>query len=151
MQTNFFYNADTSEFYVLRTVFAVTAIIVLIIALTLGVKMLFFPAAIVGRVMNADNVLYNYEWFFNKYQSIQAAERNVKESIDSYDRWRKSVPANPEKWSYSAHEENGRLNTNISGIQMHWNELVADYNAKSSMVSKNIFKSGKLPARINLQ
>jgi hypothetical protein len=41
----------------------------------------------VNKTINADNAIYNYEWFKQKYEEIQATKiqiDNIKLSLDQY-------------------------------------------------------------------
>ena len=129
--------------------------------LVLGVagKLLFFgktivhntidtPREINNRVMNADNAIYNYEWFKQQEADIKRLylqETNHKLALESY---KETLPENTAQWDMFMRDEYSRLSSNYRAQTDMVNRAIANYNAKSSMVTKSIFKDN-LPSNLS--
>lgn len=118
-------------------------------------KIIFFPARtaqkgvesayeITDKTLDADNVIYNYEWFKQQYEDIQATRRkreNAKQAILSFKK-----TAGPRKnWTFEDKNEYARLNSVHLGLNNHLENLIATYNARSKMATRSIFKEGLIP------
>lgn len=104
---------------------------------------------IVDKTINADNAIYNYEWFKQTYEDIQAlknkteiAQKQVEQfKIDAGDR---------SKWTFEDKTEFSRLQSVSQGLQSQLEDVVATYNARAKMANRSIFKDGLIPNMINL-
>lgn len=105
---------------------------------------------IVNRTIDADNVLYNYEWFKQRYQDIQAVDAKVK-SANLAVLGLKTELGSRDEWKRQDREEVQRLSTIHLGLQHQRNDLVAEYNARSKMANRSIFRSGELPESISIE
>ena len=75
------------------------------------------------KVQDADNRLYNYQWFYDQYQQCKATAQNAK--------------------LLEGEEQKGTL--------MVLNSMIAEYNSKSSqIVNAALFKADDLPYRLEL-
>lgn len=152
MKWSSYYDEKTDNLKVGKVILTVFVMVVLMLALFFVVKLVFIPArtvaGILDTVTDSDYVLYNYEWFYNKYQTIEARRAQVFTAVQAHETWKESVAGI--EWKYSEREENGRLQTIIQGLRYNLNELIADYNAKNSMVTREIFKGKDLPEKIEL-
>jgi hypothetical protein len=102
---------------------------------------------IVTKTLDADNVIYNYEWFKKAYHAIQAVEHQIKNIQQEKKEFKQD--AGPRKdWTFEDKTESSRLSATISGLKNHRNSLIAEYNAKSKMINRKIFKGGDLPEEI---
>lgn len=91
------------------------------------------PARIVQKTFDADNVIYNYEWFRQQYQDVQAMDGKI---------------ATMEAGALSAEgDEKARLSSVVLGLKTKRQQMVADYNARGSMANRSIFTAG-LPQQI---
>lgn len=98
---------------------------------------------IIDKTYDADNAIYNYEWFEQQYQDIQATERiirNTKAEMDAY----KELYGNTSSWDWQTKKDYSSLQGVYLGQQNYYEGLVAKYNARSEMANRNIFKD-KLP------
>lgn len=105
------------------------------------------PAKVIEKTMDADNVIQNYEWFkqtaddytatLTKIDNAEAALKNFEESARPRD-----------KWTFEDKNEWARLNTNITGLKSFANDLVAQYNARSKMLNRKLFKGTDVPYRL---
>lgn len=103
---------------------------------------------IIDKTYDADNALYNYEWFKTQYEKIQANRQQVEHTITAIEDVKKTYGNDTLKWDYIVKEEYSRLNTIKLGLQNQEENLVAEYNARSKMANKNIFKD-KLPMNVD--
>ena len=75
------------------------------------------------KVQDADNRLYNYQWFYDQYQQCNATAQNVK--------------------LLNGDEKTGTL--------MVLNSMIAEYNSKSSqIINAALFKADDLPYKLEL-
>lgn len=102
---------------------------------------------VIEKTYDADNAIYNYEWFKQQYEDIQAAGRvikNTKIELASY----KEMYGDPKEWDWQTKQDYNSINTKYLGQKNHYESLVADYNARSEMANRNIFKD-KLPLHVD--
>jgi hypothetical protein len=102
---------------------------------------------VIARTYNADNAIYNYEWFKKQEQDIKATEQQIQNTISERDNFR-VVYGDASTWDWSTKEEYARLSTTLTGQKNYYADLVADYNARSNMANREIFKDG-LPRQID--
>ena len=138
----------------------ILGIIILIVVLVIVGRIVLFPlfvvskvidagAGIVTRTLDPDNIIYNYEWFKLKYEEYLATENKIKNAQFTLALFK--TDAGPrDKWSFEDKNESSRLNSIVLGLKNYIEDVVAEYNAKSRMVNRSIFKAGDkvLPERI---
>lgn len=100
------------------------------------------------KVLNADNAIYNYEWFKQKYQDIEASKRNYKVAKANYDSYVSDL-GDRSTWGFEDKGEVARLNAVVLGIQTNLEGQIGDYNARASMATRNIFEDHVLPNYID--
>jgi len=111
------------------------------------------PLTQVGRVVNktidADNMIYNYEWFKQQYQDIQAIDKKILESTIAVTKLENDL-GDRKDWHRLDREEHARLASVELGLKQQRADLVATYNARSKMTNRSIFKTGdsELPETI---
>lgn len=76
------------------------------------------------KVVNPTSIVYNYEWYYDQYNSILAQEANI-EVIN---------PEAPER----------------AGMIMILNRNISEYNSKSRQITRNLWKADDLPQTIQL-
>lgn len=145
----------------MKTVYVVIITVMLLIALVSGgwvLKAVLLPAKtvttqidsagnIIDKTYNADNAIYNYEWFKTQYEDIQATERiitNTKTEMDAY----KEMYGNVSNWDWQTKQDYNSLQKKFLGQQNYYEDLIADYNARSNMANREIFKD-KLPLHVD--
>lgn len=101
-----------------------------------------------NKILNADNAIYNYEWFKQKYQDIEASKRNYKLAKANYDSFVLSLGERT-TWTFEDKTEVARLNAVVLGIQTNLEGQIGDYNARANMATRNIFEDGVLPSYID--
>ena len=101
---------------------------------------------IIDKTYNADNAIYNYEWFKSQFEKIKATELqidNTKMELDDY----KELYGNATNWDWQTKQDYNQLRTTYLGQKNHYETLVAKYNSRSKMSNRNIFID-KLPFNI---
>ena len=102
---------------------------------------------IIDLTYDAESAIYNYEWFKTQYEDIEATERiirNTKAEMDAY----KSMYGNTSAWDWQTRQDYNSLQGKCLGQQNFYEDLVADYNARSKMANREIFKD-KLPLHVD--
>ena len=99
-------------------------------------------SGVVDRTFNADAVLANYEWFKQTYADVLALEHQAFAAQDALDRFRSD---NSKPWGYQESAEYSRLNAILLGLTNQRFNLVAQYNARSRMTNRSLFKTHDLP------
>jgi hypothetical protein len=80
---------------------------------------------VVSKTVNADSIIYNYQWFYDQYNAIKAQKANLA----VYD---------PSSMEYK-------------GMKLVLNRNIADYNSRSSQLNRNLWKASDLPYTITLE
>ena len=98
----------------------------------------------VDKVINADNAIYNYEWFKQKKADIDATGRQYKVAKVNYDSYVNSL-GERSTWGFEDKGEVARLNAVVLGLQTNLESQIGDYNARANMATRNIFEDHVLP------
>ncbi len=93
---------------------------------------------IIQKTYKADNVIYNYEWFKQTAEDIKAAEAQTQIAKDSLTSFEQAAGPR-DKWTFEDRTEDSRLRAVFQGLQGHYTQLVADYNARAAEANRNIF------------
>lgn len=102
---------------------------------------------VVDKTVDADNVVYNYEYFKSQYREILAMDAKIATADSSlHDFLANSGPR--ETWDFRDKEEASRLRTVLSGMQNVRAEMVAQYNARAAMANRKLFMGSDVPAAI---
>ena len=107
-------------------------------------------ARVIGKTIDADNVIYNYEWFKRRYQAIESINAKVASSQLAVTTF-KAEAGERSAWKREDREEAARLSSILLGLRQQRNDLAAEYNARSDMANRAIFKSGELPESISIE
>lgn len=99
---------------------------------------------ITDKTLDADNVIYNYEWFKSQKEAISASYQKLVIAQDAVKKFEDSAGARKE-WTFEDKNEHARLNAVAQGIESITKDMIAEYNAKSQMANRNIFKDGLIP------
>lgn len=108
-------------------------VIALVLLAAWGVKILVTPAAIVGKTLDADNVITKYEWFYDAAGVINSRVAQVAAH--------RTLVANT-----TDPAEKSRLNIEIAGMQQSCRQMMQQYNANASKVNVALFKTAGTPA-----
>lgn len=115
-----------------------------------GILTLPFRAAsgVAERTFNADNMIHNYEWFKRQYQDVQAIGVKIGAAEASLASFEQSAGARS-TWKFEDRQEWARLNNVLLGLRGQRAQMVAEYNAKTQMANRNLFRTSDLPAELN--
>ena len=102
---------------------------------------------IIDKTYDAENAIYNYEWFKTQYEKILAAEIQINNTAKQVSEF-KEMYGDPKEWEWSTQEEYSRLSVTLLGQKNQYELLVAEYNARSQMANRNIFQD-KLPFNVD--
>lgn len=103
---------------------------------------------LIQKTYDANNVIYNYEWFKSRYEAIQAIDPKISNAQASVTGFESS--AGPRStWTFEDKTEDARLNSVVLGLQNQKQDLIAEYNARAKEANRNIFQNN-LPTFINL-
>jgi hypothetical protein len=97
---------------------------------------------VVDRTLSADAIIANYEWFKQAYQDVLAIDNQASNAEAALSRFKAD---NPKPWDYPTSTEYARLNAIVLGLLNQRQNLVAQYNARSRMVNRSLFKTHDLP------
>ena len=128
-------------------------VIIAIIALGLGVKIVFFPVKalhtgidmgydIMEQTLDAENAIYNYEWFLQTAEDIIALNKKEKRAEQSIQEFLLTADDSREDKN-----ELARLRAIKTGLSNMLDDTIAKYNARSKMANRAIFKDN-LPSNM---
>lgn len=103
---------------------------------------------IVTKTYQANNAIYNYHWFKERAEAIKATENKIKVAKDSAIFFETSAGSRKD-WTFEDKTEHARLSSVVQGLKSHYEDIVAEYNARAKEVDRNIFQ--ELPLFFNLQ
>lgn len=99
------------------------------------------PARVVQKTFDADNMIYNYEWFRQQYADIQAMDQKIAASQASLDAFEAS--AGPRSgWASSDRNRWDFLNSQVLGLTNQRTTMVATYNGRASQANRSVFMAG---------
>ncbi|MCL2139198.1 MAG: hypothetical protein FWH41_06665 [Treponema sp.] len=79
---------------------------------------------VMKKVTEPNRIVQNYEWFYDQYHAIQAQRQNIKLMPDG--------------------------SADKTGTQMVLNNMIAEYNARSREITRNLWKPEELPYQISI-
>jgi hypothetical protein len=105
-------------------VFGIAVFVYIAISFFAGIWPFSSMAGVVKRVTSPTAIIQNYEWFYDQFHAIEAQRRNIAVMPEgSADR---------------------------VGTQMVLNNMIAEYNAKSREITRNLWKADDLPYQIGV-
>lgn len=96
------------------------------------------PGRVIRRTLQTDNIIQNYEAFFDRKAAYDARLAQVNEQ-ESYLK------------SETDPDEKIRLRTELSAMRMSCREIATSYNADSEKQNRSLFKSRGLPPTLSLE
>jgi hypothetical protein len=132
--------------------------IALIIFAGIGLKAILFPVntvfqsmdtsyEVTDKTMTGENAIANYEWFKDQEAYIRQCLKNEEIAKEELDLFVSTLPENRDKWDRQDKDEEASLRNSYYALQKLTNKAMEDYNAKSSMANRAIFKDN-LPSNI---
>lgn len=145
---------DTEQKWI--SIFAIALVAFLLLNMISAVWMPFLPwmeereagEETIERTMDSENAIENYEWFRTQYREIEAQRNQVENSYDELDRFYATYGEDPDEWSRTTKEQHSGIQKRITGNQNQLENLVADYNARSDMANRAVFKCS-LPYQVD--
>ena len=138
-----------------RNKMKIGCLIVLVICFIIGLSVLgyiLYPVEQAGKIyqktLNADNVIYNYEYFKQTLQDVKAFDRKIIDAEAELFAFKESAGSR-DKWGFEDKQEFSRLTANITGLKNVRNDIIATYNARAKMVNRSIFMGTDVPEQIN--
>lgn len=104
---------------------------------------------IIQKTYDPNNAIYNYDWFKERYQAIQAIDIQIQNAQQSEDDYNARLPKDETAWGYAQQTESARLHSVVLGLKQQKQSMVAEYNARAQEVNRNVFING-LPTFIQL-
>ena len=104
---------------------------------------------IVTKTYNADNALYNYHWFKERHEAIKATENKIKISKEQVVVFETSAGSRKD-WTFEDKTEHARLQSVVQGLKSHYEDIVAEYNARGKEADRSVFQD-ELPTFFTLQ
>lgn len=143
----------------MKTLLSVVGVLFFLGAGAFLVKIVFFPVHTaqkeielaydtVDQTINADNAIYNYEWFKQKKEDIDATRNKLDNSRKTLDNFENSAGERA-TWTFEDKQEHARLSSIVLGTENYLEQQIADYNARSKMANRNIFQNSILPDYID--
>jgi hypothetical protein len=118
---------------------AIGALLATIIVLSVGgwiVGLLWQPARIVSKTLDADNVINNYEWFYDAHGNLMARTAQVRQ-------FKKLTESETDL------AERNRLRIEMAAIQQSCRDLARRYNANAEKANRSIFMGHGVPSSFN--
>lgn len=102
---------------------------------------------IINKTIDADNVLYNYEYFKQQWRSVEAIDQKIASQQGGVLRFEDSAGPRSD-WSRDDKIEHARLSSIVIGLEQQRADMVAQYNARAAMANRSIFLGNDCPQHI---
>lgn len=99
---------------------------------------------VIDKTINANNAIYNYEWFKQQKQDIEVAKQQYQNALYVEDSFKASAGPRSE-WTFEDKQESMRLSSITLGLKNQIIQRTEDYNARAKMANRDIFRDGLLP------
>jgi hypothetical protein len=110
---------------VVKWIFISVLLVGILIAAVLGMKVALTPLDLISKTVNADQIIANYQWFYDQKSQIDATTA---------------------KWRIA--EKAGMVEAN--GIQMVLMSMIGEYNSRSKQINRNMWKAQDLPYQMSM-
>ena len=122
-------------------------VVVMIVVLG-AVGLVFNPfrqaARIIEKTIDADNVIYNYEWFKTQWRAVRAIDKKIAAQQGAANQFTE-VAGKRSDWPRDDRMEHARLMAVVTGLQQQRADMVAQYNARAAMANREIFMGDDCP------
>jgi hypothetical protein len=95
------------------------------------------PSRVINKTLQTDNIIFNYERFFDVNASFTSRSAQVKQYKEFL-----ATETDP--------SEKIRLRTEMAAMQQSCRELATKYNADSQKMNRSVFKDSDLPYTLNI-
>lgn len=113
-------------------------------------RMLSRPAAIIDRVTQPDRVIQNYEWFEEAYNDCLALDNRIATTLKQIDSQFEGLPADRTQWSRQDRDAYNQWQITLNGQRSQRENIVAEYNTKSKLITRNLWKAPHLPYQLEV-
>ena len=121
--------------------------LVVLFVIGIGINMMLKPFQVIDKALSADNIIYNYEYFKKQFRDIKAIDVKIEVAKGQKTEF-KDMSGEKATWTFEDKTEYSRLSSIASGLEMQRADMVSDYNAKSAMVHRSIFKGDDCPQTV---
>lgn len=91
------------------------------------------------KIESAEHRLYSYEYFYDKYGSIQSYKTTLESQYEVLE-------------SAESKKERARIRSNIAGIKSQLRRSIEEYNAEANKIkTKGKFREDDLPVEIEME
>lgn len=97
---------------------------------------------IADSTYDAENAIQEYEWFRQQYYDIEAKRQQINNTKQEESQFHETYGDDPENWSRSAEKRHNRIHTRLTSQRNLHDQYIADYNARSEMANRVLFKCG---------
>lgn len=97
-------------------------------------------ARVINKTVDADNVIYNYEYFKQACEDIEAQNVKIANAETELKNFEASAGVRSE-WTFEDKNEHSRLTTNVTGTKNVQQEMVAKYDGRAKMANRAIFNT----------
>ena len=115
-----------------------------------GSSILTAPGRVITKTLQTDNIIGNYEYFIDAYNNVIPRQKqayvNAKEAYASF---LTLLPDDREKWKAVDKAEASRLNSIVLATKNIYVATVTDYNSRSKMLNRSVFKDRNLPYELS--
>lgn len=133
-----------------RVIWLIFILVLLGSALGFVGRMLSRPAAIVDKVTQPDRVIQTYEWFEEAYNDCLALDQKIETTTKQIETQFEGLPQDRTKWSRQDRDAYSQWQTTLNGQRSQRQNIVADYNAQSRMVTRQLWKNPDLPYQLEI-
>ncbi len=116
-----------------------------IITFSLGI--LSQPGKIIQKTVDADNILYNYEYFKQTYRDVLATDSKIISAQQDLDNFKLDA-GERDRWTFEDKNESSRLTSVLTGLKNYRQDVVAQYNARAKMLNRKLFMGKDVPPEI---
>lgn len=135
----------------MKTFLIILAVIGVLLAGLLA-RLVLYPAdqavKVYEKTLDADNAIYNYEYFKQAYQDVRAMDVRIANAQAELDAFVNSAGPR-DKWDRDDKTEHARLSANLTGTRNVRADLVATYNARARMANRSLFMGRDIPQSID--
>lgn len=110
-----------------------------LLILGIGVMSLLPSCGVISHVTSTQSIIQNYENYYTMNNDIKAMAGNVKILKQKFDRLKPGDPGYDQ------------ANIEYTGAQMNLNNMISEYNAKSKMITRSLWKAQDLPYQMTLE
>jgi len=111
----------------MKTVITIVSVIGVILLLVI-LSVVRLGCGVADRVVNPTAIVTNYEWFHDQSNAIEAQRQNLN--------------------IMASQVSTDKQRTELIGTAMVLNSMIAEYNSRSSQITRNLWKRGDIPYRL---